>query len=375
MTKKILITGGHFTPALSVIEQLQKYKQWKIYFVGRISALEGDKKLSVEYRKIKELNIPFFELSTGRFTRSFSLNTFISWLKIPYGLISAFFIVSKVKPDIILSFGGYIALPVALAGFLLNIPIVTHEQTTVMGLANKIIAKTAKKVLLAWTDTIGTQTFSDKIEIVGNPVRRELFEPEKSSFENSHYQKPLIYITGGSTGSHSINKLVTAILPWLLKKYTIVHQTGENSLYQDYKLSRMLKSKLKKELADRYHPYPTLSGNDVGWLLSHTDLMIGRSGANTVYELLFFGTPSLLIPLPWSGGNEQYHNAKFLEKNGNGYVLEQKNVTPEILLKEIESNIGKKRKVKYKPVTDAEKRIVNILNMVVKLKGETYQKV
>lgn len=144
MIKKIVITGGHLTPALAVMEKLRE-QGWQIVFFGRQHALEGDSSVSVEYQTITKLGISFISLTAGRLQRSFTRYTVFSFLKIPIGFIQSFYYLIKFKPTVILSFGGYVALPVALAGWMLKIPIVTHEQSVVPGLANKIIFKFAKK--------------------------------------------------------------------------------------------------------------------------------------------------------------------------------------------------------------------------------------
>ena len=140
---KILITGGHFSPALAVIEGIRPKDD--VLVVGRKHALEGDSGLSFEYEVAKKHSIPFVEISTARIQRVLTKHTLFSVLKFPVGLTQAFFILKKYKPDIVLTFGGYIAVPIAIASYVLDIPIVIHEQTQKAGLANRLIALFAKK--------------------------------------------------------------------------------------------------------------------------------------------------------------------------------------------------------------------------------------
>jgi len=153
MRKKIVVTGGHLTPALAVIEKLRQ-DGWQIVFFGRKHALEGDPAVSVEYKILKEQGIPFVNLTSGRLQRSLTRYTISSLLKIPLGLIQSFYYLLKFKPNVILSFGGYLALPVALAGWILRIPIVTHEQSVIPGLATRIITHFAKKICVSWPQTM-----------------------------------------------------------------------------------------------------------------------------------------------------------------------------------------------------------------------------
>ncbi|TSC54300.1 MAG: UDP-N-acetylglucosamine--N-acetylmuramyl-(pentapeptide) pyrophosphoryl-undecaprenol N-acetylglucosamine transferase [Microgenomates group bacterium LiPW_16] len=200
-TNKIVITGGHLTPALAAIAELKK-EGWEILFIGRKHALEGDPSLSVEYRVIKELGISFVPLTAGRFQRSFTRYTILSLLKVPLGFIQSLYWVARFKPNLILSFGGYLALPVALSGWILGIPILTHEQSVIPGLATKIIARFARRVCVSWPQT--TEHFpKEKVVLTGNPIREEVLKKYQVSsikYQVSNEDLPLIYITGGSLG-------------------------------------------------------------------------------------------------------------------------------------------------------------------------------
>ncbi|MBL7159176.1 UDP-N-acetylglucosamine--N-acetylmuramyl-(pentapeptide) pyrophosphoryl-undecaprenol N-acetylglucosamine transferase [Candidatus Microgenomates bacterium] len=395
MTKKILIIGGHFSPALAVIEELEKRNRWEIFFVGRKYPLEGDKVLSLEYRIIKKRQLPFFDLKTGRFQRKFTRYTIFSLFKIPLGLIQSFLVIKKTSPDIILSFGGYIAFPVVIVGWLLRIPIITHEQTMTSGLANKIIAFFAKKICLSWPETVKNFP-KEKIVLTGNPVRREIFNNQLSegklpltknlrfftsevarrdSSDGGSFKKcksfPLIYITGGSLGAHSINEVVLDILPRLLEKYRVIHQCGDSKVYRDYKLLEARGSRLETRLRKRYYLTKFVELEDIGWVLNNADLVISRAGANTMTELLALGKPAILIPLPWAGAGEQEKNAQILKNLGSAKILPQEKLTGQVLYQYIESLIQnideyKKNAEKGKKLVDlnAAEKIVDILEKI-----------
>ena len=144
---RIVIVGGHLSPALAVIEKL---KAEEVFYIGRKHAFEGDKAISAEYQEVEKLNIPFFTLNTGRLQRKFSKHTMPSLIKIPFGFVRSFAILKKIRPDVVLGFGSYMFLPVALASKLLNIPVIVHEQTLEAGVTNKLVAKFAKKVCISW---------------------------------------------------------------------------------------------------------------------------------------------------------------------------------------------------------------------------------
>src|SRR3989304_10101442 len=148
---KIFITGGHVTPPLAVIEEIvYRYPDWQIFFVGRKYAMEGDLTVSEEYRIIRELGLPFLPLVTGRLQRRFTRYTIPSLLKIPQGLLQAWLYVREHKPDVIVTFGGYVGLPVVLAGWLLRIPIISQDETRSVGLANRLVSLLSAKICLSY---------------------------------------------------------------------------------------------------------------------------------------------------------------------------------------------------------------------------------
>lgn len=349
----ICVTGGHLTPALAVIEEIQRiHPGWQMVFIGRRKAFEGTAMRSEEERLVRALGIPFHGLTTGRFQRSWSPFTLLSLLKIPFGIASAFLWLVRYRPSIILSFGGYIALPVVLAGKLLNITTITHEQTTDLGLSNRIIARVAKRVLLA--------------RDVGVPLRHALF----FSLEKYHStllpdtEFPVLYITGGSTGAQSLNALIYPLLPALSKSFQIIHQVGALDLQR----ARRARDGIAPEDQNRYVPVSYIDVRELSWIYHHASLLVGRSGANTAAEVAALGVPAIFIPLPWAAGDEQKNNALSLVVKGMAVMLDQKTLTGEILAAQINSmmksiRIYKKNAVevaKHYP-RDAGERVVKAI--------------
>lgn len=339
MRETIFITGGHVTPAIAVIEEIQRRKlDWRIVFVGRYTALEGQKALSAEYNQISKMGILFLSLVAGRLTRALTPLSFLSWLKIPFGFLQAFWYIASYRPKLVISFGGYVAVPVAIAAAIFRIPVVTHEQTFHLGLANRIIGIFAKKVFSRFD--------------AGLPMRQDLFHPPKNPSFNISKNKPLLYITGGSTGAVSLNERLAPVMKDLLVKWFVIHQLGQQSK--------------REALGDGYIAAPYFSTSDVAWIYKHADLVIARAGANTVWELAALGKIALLVPLPWSAAGEQLANAKWLAAKGSAMVLEQKDATPEKFKKAIDQMV--KQKSQYSTVaktlakempTDGAKRMVD----------------
>jgi UDP-N-acetylglucosamine--N-acetylmuramyl-(pentapeptide) pyrophosphoryl-undecaprenol N-acetylglucosamine transferase len=350
---KLLIVaggGGHFAAALAVIQQLPK--DWQLLVVGRKYTFENDQTLSFEYQTAKKLGIPFQPLKTGRLQRRVSAKSFASLMKVPGGFSQAFHVVRNYQPDVVLSFGGYVSVPVAYAARLFRIPIVVHEQILGAGLANKVAAKFAKKVCVSWEQS--TRFFpKEKVVLTGNPVRSVLtlskdrphpVPPLSSKRAPSHSlsplpflseegsaasKKPMIYVTGGSGGAHAINVLIEGCLEKLLERFTVVHQTGDAQEFGDFDRLTAIRAQLPEALQKRYILAKFVPPAEVFTILQTAALVISRSGMNTVTELLSFNKPCLLIPLPFGQKNEQLENALFVKKLGLGEVAEQNSLTPE----------------------------------------------
>jgi len=362
---KIAITGGHATPGLALIGEIKRqHPQAKIFYFGVKYPFEGKKAISLEYKVVKKIEgVRFISLKTGRLQRRFSIYTLPALSKIPLGFWKAFFQLKKINPDLIVSFGGYVSTPVVVTGWLLGIPSLVHEQTTTVGLANKINFFFAKKIALAFPQR-EKHLFSQKMVTTGNLIRDDLLikdHPGKLKQVASLMKKrplPIIYVTGGKTGSVFINHLVKRVLSKILNKYCVVHQTG----ILEEKFFREVKKGLPDNMKNFYRPVGYLEGKEVGWALNHADLIISRAGANIVSELIFLKKPSILIPIPWSYKNEQNKNAELIKELEGGEILNQKTVTPQKLLVTIEKMIKNKENyienLKRAKVTDGKKRLL-----------------
>lgn len=365
---KILIIGGHLSPALSVIEKL---KGEDILYVGRKRALEGDKALSLEYQTIRSLGIPFFSITTGRLQRKFTRYTASSFLKFPLGFLQSFFILKRFKPNVVLGFGSYVSLPIIIMSSILKIPVIIHEQTLEAGFANKLSARFAKKICISFESSKRFFPLK-KIVLTGNPLRKEIIEADKAP--KAENNPPLIYITGGSLGSHFINNLVKDAVGKLVKDFQIIHQTGDAKGYKDFDTLLKIKNELSENRGN-YTVRKFLTPLESAEALKKADLVVGRAGINTVTELLFLGKPSLLIPLPFTQNNEQLKNAQFLKTQGLGEILEQKKITTEVFLRTLEKmykniNSYKENSSKSKGLIDkdASLKIAEVVKNVYKKK-------
>lgn len=318
---KIVFCGGHHTSSLPLIDEILDSSLYDVIFIGRRKAFKDDKNDSLEFLDINKRNIKFYDLKTSKFYGK-SIGSII---KIIFGFFHAFYILIKENPKVIVSFGGYIAVPVVLAGFILRKKIITHEQTVVTGLGNKFISFFADRILVTWENSI--QYFDkNKTRVIGLPLRKKLFEsPNKDRF-TSQNKLPTIYITCGKTGSHIINEFVLNNLEYLLSNFNIIHQSGDYSVTRDFDNLLEAYSLIKGKVSGSYFLNKFMYDQDVLDAFSVCDFVISRSGAHTVYELLFFKKKAILIPIPWVSHNEQYLNAKLLLNSGLGLILEEENL-------------------------------------------------
>lgn len=330
--KTILITGGHLTPALTIIDDILSSNHkadTKIVFVGRKYGSEGQDNYSLEYKELNNRKIEFAYLPAGRLTRLFTLKSFVNFLRIPIGFFYAWQILNQYQPDLIFSFGGYLGLPIVMVGFLRRIPIYIHEQTLSPGLANRLSARLAKKVFLSFSQT---QSFFNqkKTLVTGNPIRKEIFKTIKKPFKINK-NLPIIYVTGGTLGSHSINEHIKLILPTLLKNYLVIHQTGNVKEYNDLQELQTLKKNLPLDLQGRYYLQEHFSSQEIGYIYNLADLVVGRAGANTFFELIALEKPAILIPLPWAANQEQHKQAEILAKEKAAEIFSQFDSSQDLL--------------------------------------------
>jgi UDP-N-acetylglucosamine--N-acetylmuramyl-(pentapeptide) pyrophosphoryl-undecaprenol N-acetylglucosamine transferase len=304
--KRILITGGgsggHVTPLEAVIENFNR-DDYNILYVGSGIKFETDmaQRQKIKYKKIL----------VGKYRRYFSWQNIVDLFKVKIGIWQSIFIIMSFKPSVIFAKGGYVTLPVVVAGWVLRVPIVIHESDTIMGLANKIEAKLAKKVCVGFSIDNYPTLLLEKIIYTGNPVRKSFLTTKIS--KNS---LKTILVTGGSQGSRFINQIIASILPKLTSYFRVIHISGKN----DYQW-------LKKNDWSNYELYDYT--DRMAQLMSKSDLIISRSSANTLAEIAMLGKPSILIPIKYSANNHQLANAKVYEKNSASVVYSEDQLGPD----------------------------------------------
>ncbi len=301
-------SGGHVVPALTLIAKLRQ-KHTRIYYFGSYKGIES----KLTQGKVDR----YFAVSTGKLRRYIDLQNITDIFRLAIGLIQCFFYLSRLRfsSNVIVSMGGFVSVPTVIAGKLLGYKIIVHEQTSRVGLANKIASIFAKTVFVSFKDSLKFFP-KDKVRYSGYPVRDEF---KTTQFENLNFEgvelktakRPIFFVTGGGNGSKLLNDKIKENLDKLCAEYIVIHQVGSQYI-DEY-------SKLKGEY---YKPVAFL-GDEMPDLMKASKYILSRSGAGTVAELISLGKPSLFIPLKIAQKNEQYHNAMEANRLIGSLVIEE----------------------------------------------------
>lgn len=347
-------TGGHIFPAAAVAEALQDQGH-EIRWLGSLNGMEGT---VVPTLGFEFCGLPVTAWHGGR------LRKLLAPLNLIRAIASSLGIFRREQPDVVVGFGGYASAPGGIAAWLLNTPIVLHEQNGVPGLTNKKLEAKAAVVLQAFPDT-----FAKPYEVVGNPVRAAICALDKPTKRAVGQRRTLrILVLGGSQGAQAINEVVPhAISQSRYKKSIEVwHQTG----------------KQKADATDAHYRKQSLEASvvefvdDMAQAYSWCDLVVARSGASTVSELAAVGAYSILVPYPWHKDRQQFKNAMWLSDQGCAEYIDQQELTADVLTDRIDywftnraELLNKSEQAWNMGVRDSAQRIVSVINECVSRKA------
>lgn len=333
---KILLTGGgsggHFYPLIAVAESINQIAKdenlvsAKLYFMS-------DSPYDME--ALIENDINFVPISAGKIRRYASASNFTDIFRTGFGVITALFAVFKIYPDVVFSKGAYASFPVVMAARLLRIPVVIHESDSVPGKTNLWAGKFAEKVAVSYPDT--AKFFkAEKVAYTGNPLRKAVLNLDKSSaHEYLKLEKtiPTILIIGGSLGAQLINERILDALPKLVEKYQIIHQTGKANVAEVTKMAEVILGGNPNK--SRYRAFDYLNNLTLTMAAGAANLIITRAGS-TIFEIASWGIPSVVIPITESNGNHQRLNAYAYARSGAAIVIEEANLTTNVLVSEVD---------------------------------------
>lgn len=325
-------SGGHFYPLIAIAEHIRRMaKQEKLVDVDIVYIADEP----YNERILFEHGIVFRRIRTGKMRRYFSFQNIIDVFRTGFAIIKALWVVFVLYPDVVVSKGGYASFPTVFAARLLRIPVIVHESDSVPGAVNAWAGKFAEKVAVSYPDAVAYFP-ENKVAVTGNPIREELLLPPvrdgRAEF-GLDPALPVILVLGGSQGAHVINENIVHILPRLTEKYQIIHQTGAEHADSIKKLAHVF---LKDTPAmDRYKIFGYLDGESLVMAASVADLVITRAGSS-LFEIAVWGVPAIVIPLKNSAGNHQKKNAFAYARAGAADVIEEENLSPNILASEID---------------------------------------
>ena len=338
MSKKIVMTGGgtagHVTPNIALFPALRA-EDYEIHYIGSFDGIE--KKL------IEDFDVPYYGISTGKFRRYFDPKNFTDPFRVMKGFFEARKILKHIKPDIVFSKGGFVSVPVVRAAASLKIPCIIHESDMTPGLANKLCIPVSRKICCNFPETFDMLP-PEKAVLTGSPIREELSTGNKEAglaFCGFNHEKPVIMVMGGSQGAAAVNQAIRDALPKLLEKYQVVHLCGKDKMdnllltVPGYKQFEYIKEEMKD-------------------LLAMADLVISRSGANAISEILALRKPNILIPLP-SGRGDQLLNADSYEAQGFSIVINEDDLTTKVLLQKVEE-LWQNKETYVKTMSESKQR-------------------
>ncbi|MGN1020892.1 MAG: undecaprenyldiphospho-muramoylpentapeptide beta-N-acetylglucosaminyltransferase [Aristaeellaceae bacterium] len=351
--KKIVLTGGgtlgHVTPHLSLIPHL-KEAGYEIHYIGTEKGMEAEKIRSVP-------GVTYHAVQSGKLRRYFSWQNFIDPFKVIAGAFQSALLMGKIKPDVVFSKGGFVAVPVVFGAWLHRVPVVCHESDLTPGLANRLCAPFARRIATTFPEC--AQALGPKAEMTGTPLRPELFRGSRArglthlGFDGS---RPILLMMGGSSGAQAVNKALREALPRLTDRFDVAHICGKGNLdeaLQGVAGYRQLEF-LDAELPDA---------------LACADLVLSRAGSNALCEFQALCKPMLLVPYPKGASRgDQILNAQSLQRRGLAHVLLQEDMTADTLVKALDDTWASREQLTEAlhaaPPADGTRRVLEMIEEV-----------
>ncbi len=328
-------TGGHLFPLIAVAKKLKNKLGPEAEFLYIGSGLLMEKE-AMEAEGIRVVNV-----KSGKLRRYFSFKNFTDAFKIPVGILQSLWILFRFMPDAVFSKGGFASVPIVIAAWIYRIPVLIHESDAIAGLANQISARFSKRIAVSYPSA--KKYFPEKkTAIIGNPVREDVVggdaEAGRAQFSLTA-SKPTILVIGGSQGAQIINEAIVKLLPQILQRAQVIHQTGKANFEKVVHIAAEYGIKVGR---DGYVAIPFMDSETLRNAFAVCDLVISRAGANSISEIAANAKPVILIPLGTAANNHQRMNAYDISQVGGAIVLEESNLGQHILLQQIEKVLDDK---------------------------------
>ena len=328
-------TGGHFYPNIAVAEAIRAIARERRLLMPRLYYLAPK---AFDQEALFENEIVHITCPAGKWRRYFSLQNFSDLFVTFTGYICALVHLFRIYPDVVFSKGGYASVPVVLAAKTIGIPIVIHESDLAPGRANKLAASFATRIAVTFEGTAKyfPEKVRDRIARTGVPIRAALAYPEnEGADEELHLDPsvPTLFILGGSLGAQRLNDIVVTALPELTTLANVIHQTGKDNFKGVEMLAKVVLQKGGNPA--RYHPFPFLSVLSLRRSAGAAELILSRAGMTNIAEIALWKKPAILVPIPESISHDQRANAYAYAETGAAIVIEEGNLTPNLLISEV----------------------------------------
>ena len=351
--KKIVLTGGgtlgHVTPHLSLIPHL-KEAGYEIHYIGTEKGMEAEKIRSLP-------GVTYHAVQSGKLRRYFSWQNFVDPFKVIAGAFQSARLMGKLRPDVVFSKGGFVAVPVVFGAWLHRVPVVCHESDLTPGLANRLCAPFARKIATTFPEC--SQALGPKAEMTGTPLRPELFRGSRArglsllGFDGS---RPILLMMGGSSGAQAVNRALREALPRLTDQFDVAHICGKGNLDEGLQGARGYR---QLEFLDA----------DLPDALACADLVLSRAGSNALCEFQALCKPMLLVPYPKGASRgDQILNAQSLQRRGLAHVLLQEDMTADTLVRALEETWADQEQLvsalHAAPPADGTRRVLEMIEEV-----------
>lgn len=355
MAKKIVLTGGgtlgHVTPHLALIPHLLR-EGYEIHYIGTENGMEAPKMRSVQ-------GVIYHAVKSGKLRRYHSWQNFTDPFRVIAGAFQSARLMGRIRPDVVFSKGGFVAVPVVFGAWLHRVPVLCHESDLTPGLANRLCRPFAKRFATTFPEC--AQALGKKAEMTGTPLRPELFQGSRDAglrMFGFAGQKPVLLMMGGSSGAQSVNKALRGALPMLTETFDIAHICGKGNLEPSL------------EGTPGYCQIEFLDA-ELPDALAAADLVLSRAGANALGEFQHLGRPMLLVPYPKGAGRgDQILNAASMKSRGLCHVLPQEEMNPETLAKALQETWADREQLekalKEAPPADGTARILELIEEIQK---------
>ena len=312
---RAVVTGGgsagHVVPTLPIMEALRA-RNWNISYIGSDSGLEE--------QLVAPLGVSYFGVRPGKLRRYWSFDNLVDAFRVPLCVLQVFGILGRIRPDVVFSKGGFVAFPVVVAAWLRRIPVVAHESDLSPGLANRL---TLPFIASLCVNFDATRVNARRVIHTGTPVRESLLRGDRErglAATGFSGERPILAVVGGSLGAERLNLIVRQALSALTRAFDVLHVCGAGKVDSSY-------------LGTAEYEQRDFVGAEWGDILAAADLVVSRSGANSLYELLTLRKPNLLVPLPaLASRGDQIENAAYAESRGFSMVVAEADLTPDVLV-------------------------------------------